>query len=394
LTGSAITCLNGVVLGCDTINGNPGSVDTGSGVTYTWGTNGHPVEMQSNLYGSGNTAYWEHWDPSNGQVLFENQASQSGVLAVGKLGISNASTGITVEDRDPFGMRAATHTGLQFTVWSGAPAPGTNRWGLYTFGGSGSNYPSSQPADSALASRILDASRPDAYMDTTYGLGFQGTRTTDLNSGLWTTPDWFGGYDGDVMSQQPYMWNNNNGLLYDDPSGFCSDTQVTVTYDDGTTECLNETFDNEPLPTIADVTASAGTDWFGLPPGVQVGYAPMLLWGSLGDVFPRDNTVDFRYFSKPGRAVLKCSSVGKEEERWAVFTGGYAFGHLQRVYDQGSPVTFGILSVRGNQPLTLTMPANDPDEGAIAMAAIYRRIWPISVWPPRQNVSYCGGVIP
>lgn len=34
------------------------------------------------------------------------------------------------------------------------------------------------------------------------------------------TPDSFGGFEGDVMSQQPYMWNNNNGLLYDDPSGY------------------------------------------------------------------------------------------------------------------------------------------------------------------------------
>jgi hypothetical protein len=181
LTGSSIACLGGVTLGCDP---NTNAVDAGSGATYTWGTNGHPVEYVGNLTGGSASTYWEHWDPASDNVLFESGSSIAADLAVGKLGVSNATNGITIEDRDPFGQYAAAHTGNQFTAWTQAPPASQTQWGdlskTYFHGGIGSNLQSSDPE---WASRVLLATRPDAYIDSTYGISFQGVRSADENSG-------------------------------------------------------------------------------------------------------------------------------------------------------------------------------------------------------------------
>lgn len=123
-----------------------------------------------------------------------------------------------------FGQVAAWHTGFQFAAWSEAPAARPmGRLSYYTNGATGSDF---QGNDTELAARQLDHERLDAYVDDdSFGVSLQGIRAADANTTQWMTPDWFGGYADDVMSQQPYMWNNNNGLMYSDPSGF----GVTVT---------------------------------------------------------------------------------------------------------------------------------------------------------------------
>jgi RHS repeat-associated protein len=50
----------------------------------------------------------------------------------------------------------------------------------------------------------------------------QGTRSYDSSVGNWTTPDAYAGDAHDPMSQKPYMYNHNNPLEYEDPSGFLS----------------------------------------------------------------------------------------------------------------------------------------------------------------------------
>ena len=47
-------------------------------------------------------------------------------------------------------------------------------------------------------------------------------RVYDPNANQWTTPDAYAGDVHDPMSQKPYMWNNNNGMAYSDPSGYDS----------------------------------------------------------------------------------------------------------------------------------------------------------------------------
>lgn len=67
----------------------------------------------------------------------------------------------------------------------------------------------------------MSASRSDGYTDALNV--FQGVRAYDPNSAQWTSPDAYSGDVHDPMSQKPYMWNNNNGVAYADPSGYCAD---------------------------------------------------------------------------------------------------------------------------------------------------------------------------
>ena len=46
----------------------------------------------------------------------------------------------------------------------------------------------------------------------------QGVRAYDPGSAQWTTPDAYAGVVTDPMSQQSYMWNDNNPIAYSDPS--------------------------------------------------------------------------------------------------------------------------------------------------------------------------------
>ena len=45
-------------------------------------------------------------------------------------------------------------------------------------------------------------------------------RSQDSNAGQWSTPDAYAGDVHDPISQKPYMYNNNNPLEYEDPSGY------------------------------------------------------------------------------------------------------------------------------------------------------------------------------
>jgi hypothetical protein len=69
-----------------------------------------------------------------------------------------------------------------------------------------------------LMSAFLDAGREDGYYDGTVSI--QGVRAFDPNMNQWTTPDAYSGDVHDPMSQHPYMWNSNNAVQYEDPSGY------------------------------------------------------------------------------------------------------------------------------------------------------------------------------
>ena len=60
--------------------------------------------------------------------------------------------------------------------------------------------------------------RPDGIWD-----GFnnvQGARVYDPSVGQWTAPDAYEGDIRDPASQRPYMYNNSNPYIYQDPSGY------------------------------------------------------------------------------------------------------------------------------------------------------------------------------
>jgi hypothetical protein len=73
-------------------------------------------------------------------------------------------------------------------------------------------------SDSGNSGQFMQ-NRLDGYNDG-YGNTFQGVRSQDSNTGQWSTPDAYAGDVHDPMSQKPYMYNHNNPLEYQDPSGF------------------------------------------------------------------------------------------------------------------------------------------------------------------------------
>jgi hypothetical protein len=72
----------------------------------------------------------------------------------------------------------------------------------------------------------------------------QGVRVFDDDLNSWTTPDAYGGEVGDPLSQKAYVWNRNNPVAYDDPSGYCAgQTSVfrgTMTVSDGNGGTMQE----------------------------------------------------------------------------------------------------------------------------------------------------------
>uniref|UniRef100_E6Q3A6 L,D-TPase catalytic domain-containing protein n=1 Tax=mine drainage metagenome TaxID=410659 RepID=E6Q3A6_9ZZZZ len=58
----------------------------------------------------------------------------------------------------------------------------------------------------------------------------QGVRAYDPGSAQWTTPDAYAGVVSDPMSQQSYMWNDNNPIAYGDPSGFKVKHEVVMVF--------------------------------------------------------------------------------------------------------------------------------------------------------------------
>ena len=75
---------------------------------------------------------------------------------------------------------------------------------------------------------VLAPTREDGY--AVRGLTIQGVRSYDSNTEQWTTPDAYKGDVDDPASQRSYMWNNNNPVAYQDPSGY--DTSATIVEDE------------------------------------------------------------------------------------------------------------------------------------------------------------------
>jgi hypothetical protein len=65
---------------------------------------------------------------------------------------------------------------------------------------------------------LLGFYRPDEMADGVNSI--QGVRATDPLLGTWTTPDAFQGVHKDPLSQKRYVWEGNNPIEYDDPTGY------------------------------------------------------------------------------------------------------------------------------------------------------------------------------
>jgi RHS repeat-associated protein len=193
-------------------------------VSLGWGPNGHPITYNSNAI-----AYTLHWDGD--ALLFITNAA--GTLVDFKVGMSgdivpsDTNYALTIFDRDFGGAVASEHNSTGFNVWEPLNP---------SYGGSGVLDPAEVNGSTGynVGACLLCPWRTDGY-EAIAGVGqfgvdpltIQGARAYDGSAGTWTSPDAFAGDVDDPMSQQSYMWNGNNPVNYQDPSGY---DQISVVY--------------------------------------------------------------------------------------------------------------------------------------------------------------------
>ncbi|HVN69528.1 MAG TPA: hypothetical protein VMU38_07770, partial [Candidatus Binatia bacterium] len=202
-----------------------------------WGPDTH---QRVDTYGG--AASTAHWDGDT--ILFSSLSSGSPILYIGKLATMDYTGDITVIDRDQSGAKVTAHgyqsgnLGLPPWItngnWYDGWSTGTVRtlyvykaqktYPVQLFPGNcnvtdtqnNNYYTCPSNSDGAFAMK-----RADGY--AMIGGLVQGARTYDPTSGQWLTPDPYAGDVRDPISQKPFMWNGNNPVEWNDPSGYCTD---------------------------------------------------------------------------------------------------------------------------------------------------------------------------
>ncbi len=210
----------------------------------SWGPNGHPIMIGT--FDSSGKLHNEvlHWDGN--QLLFASDGSTAALddIKIGAQGDilpqDTGYAGLTFYDRGPGGVvigchnaNASTFAGLgdswnqtffrnEVSIWHSPCFPLTTPNEPKSIRWFGSAYDGTNGSDLGWAmgsSGVLGMPRTDGLTD-----GFdtiQGARSYDNTSGSWTTPDAYAGDVHDPMSQKSFMWNDNNPVEYNDPSGYC-----------------------------------------------------------------------------------------------------------------------------------------------------------------------------
>lgn len=198
--------------------------------SYAWGADGK-VQLvgsaQSTSNPPGSPTYdTAHWDGA--QLLFTtDSAGHVDDLKIGTVAditpTDPAYSGLTFWDRSPNGVVA---------YYRNSAGTDTRYWGDGYYAVDCSNAtpvcPSGMNFNQSWAGTqrftpvgnggLLGMNRTDGLTD-----GFttiQGVRTYDAMLNAWTTPDAYQGTVHDPMSQKAYMWDNNNPVMYSDPSGY------------------------------------------------------------------------------------------------------------------------------------------------------------------------------
>jgi YD repeat-containing protein len=245
---------------------------------YSWAADGHLATFQGLLVDSSGTNYQTSasyvWDGDD--ILLEQQTysgSTEAYIDIEKLGFITPSGQINVIDRDWTGAQASDHSSSGFDAWNSDPQqwkPSDKQCEKLGVPCTGGTY-LYHPPTTALA-----AARSDGYTDAFNNL--QGVRAYDPNSTQWTTPDAYAGDVNDPMSQKPYMWNRNNPLAYQDPSGYegCGPGTCGLPYNFTTPSCSGcaiyaQVSVGVGLVTVAHTWTTAGSDKNILTPGAQIG---------------------------------------------------------------------------------------------------------------------------
>ncbi len=180
---------------------------------YVWAADGQLAQRINTLVDNGTftTTLTYGWD---GNALLYQYDGSSLSYYIEKLGTTDTTGKLTVFDRDYSDTAVQSHNTTGLSARNDDPSQRSCETKLcqkYNPNGGSPGYQSYMPA--------LTAVRTDGYSD---GLNvFQGVRAYDPNSAQWTAPDAYAGDVHDPMSQKPYMWNRNNPLSYQDPSGYC-----------------------------------------------------------------------------------------------------------------------------------------------------------------------------
>jgi YD repeat-containing protein len=206
--------------------------------TIQWGPDGRE-RLETFGNSAPDTINAAHWDGDT--LLFAAQTLQgngpgSPVLYIGKLAVTDVSGDINIIDRD--------QTGAQQTSRGNVLQGGYNWYEGWSLGSLRSiqsyNPKLPHPINVQIATGNCDFyGPPPAYQyypcmpaiapvfamgrADGYSMGggvVQGARTFDPTSGQWLTPDAYAGDVHDPMSQKPFMWNGNNPVEFQDPSGY------------------------------------------------------------------------------------------------------------------------------------------------------------------------------
>ena len=170
------------------------------------------------------------------QLLFATNSSGTvDDIKIGMLGdvtpLDPGFPGLTVWDRNPSGMADSNHNYTGHDAWRTemyshqqpcetvyVPAA-PNSWAS-SFAGS-TSFASARNVNAGVwmgHGAVLFSPGSDGYSDGVVIM--QGVRAYDSGMQQWTTPDAFAGMVHDPMTQKAYMWNRNNPVEYQDPSGF------------------------------------------------------------------------------------------------------------------------------------------------------------------------------
>jgi RHS repeat-associated protein len=116
---------------------------------------------------------------------------------------------IAILDRDFSGTQVSQHGPAGYDQW-GPQDP-------YHQGCSGSPEVAGSSGYTSVTETVSQPGTDGIYYG---GNTFQGARAYDPVAQQWTAPDAYAGDVHDPMSQKAYMWNRNNPLQYEDPSGY------------------------------------------------------------------------------------------------------------------------------------------------------------------------------
>ncbi|HEY5258448.1 MAG TPA: hypothetical protein VIJ12_08730 [Candidatus Baltobacteraceae bacterium] len=195
----------------------------GGGITtptrvYSWGPNNHPQQIADPAVGQETL----HWD-GDGLLFTTNASGQVDDLKIEDFGdvypLASAFSGLVLADRDPTGTAVTRHTIDGSTDTWNLMSPLLEPGSSQTAG----NVPTGvfQTLDDFRQMPLIPINQPrtDGISD---GMNtIQGVRTYEPSLNAWTTPDAYAGDINDPMSQKSYMWNGNNPISYEDPSGYC-----------------------------------------------------------------------------------------------------------------------------------------------------------------------------